>query len=87
MRKDESKEDAAEDNADEEMEEDAAALSVTHVSKILTSIFSNVEVYVNNQQNHITIGFYAHKYNIWSNFKGAISEYKGVLHCYDFDYE
>ena len=30
---------------------------------------------------------YAHKSYISNNFKGAISEYKGVLHCEGYDYE
>ena len=47
--KDESKEDA-EDTADEEMEEDSPVPLVTHVNNILHSIFSKVEVYINNQQ-------------------------------------
>ena len=32
-------------------------------------------------------GFHAHKSYICSNFEGAISEYKGVLHCEGYDYE
>ena len=31
--------------------------------------------------------FYAHKSYISNNFKAAISEYKGVLHCEGYDYE
>ena len=30
---------------------------------------------------------YAHKFYTSNNFKGAISEYKGVLHCRGYDYE
>ena len=30
---------------------------------------------------------YAHKSYNFNNFKGAISEYKGVLHCKGYDYE
>ena len=55
--KDESKEDAAEDTADEEMEEDPPVLLVTHVNNVLRSIFSNVEVYINNQQIYYSNGF------------------------------
>ena len=51
------------------------------------SIFSNVEVYINNQQIYISNGLYAHKSYISNNFKAAISEYKGVLHCEGYDYE
>ena len=51
------------------------------------SIFSNVEVYINNQQIYNSNGLYAHKSYISNNFKAAISEYKGVLHCEGYDYE
>ena len=59
----------------------------THVSNILHSIFSNLEVYINNQQTYNSNGLYAHEsYN--SNYlKGAFSENKGVLHCEGYDYE
>ena len=51
------------------------------------SIYSNVEVYINNQQIYISNGLYAHKSYISNNFKAAISEYKAVLHCEGYDYE
>ena len=51
------------------------------------SIFSNVEVYINNQQIYNSNGLYAHKSYISNNFKAAISEYKEILHCEGFDYE
>ena len=60
---------------------------VTHVKNMLHSIFSNVEVYINNQQIYNSNGLYAHKSYISNNFKGAISENKGVLHCKRYDYE
>ena len=69
------------------MEEDAPVPLVTHVNDILHSILSNVEVYINNQQIYNSNGWYAHKSYISNNFKGAISEYKGVLHCEGYDYE
>ena len=69
------------------MAEEAPVPNVTHVNTILHSIFSNVEVYINNQQSYNSNGFYAHKFYISNNFKGAISEYKGVLHCQGYDYE
>ena len=43
--------------------------------------------YVNNQQIYNSNGLYAHKSYISNNFKAAISEYKGVLHCEGYDYE
>ena len=68
----------------EELEEVAR---VTYVNNIMHSIFSNVEVYINNQQIYKSTGLYAHKSYISNNFKAAISEYKGVLHCQGYDYE
>ena len=71
------------DDSDEEEE----VTRVTYVNNIMHSIFSNVEVYINNQQIYKTNGLYAHKSNISNNFKGAITEYNGVLHCEGYDYE
>ena len=72
---------------EETAEEDAPVLLVTHVNNILHSIFSNVEVHINNQQIYSSNGLYAHKSFFSNNFKGAISEYKGVFHCKGNDYE
>ena len=44
-------------------------------------------MYINFQQICNSNGLYAHKSYISNNFKGAISEYKGVLHCEGYDYE
>ena len=68
-------------------EEDAPVLVVTQVNNILHSIFFNVEVYINNQQIYNSNGLYAHKSYISTKFKGAISEYKGVLHSEGYNYE
>ena len=83
------KEHKEEVKADEEeaVEEEAPVPLVTRVKNILHSIFSDVEVYINNQQIHNSNGLYAHKSHISINFKGAISEYKGVWHCERYDYE
>ena len=70
---------------DSDQEEEVAR--VTYVNNIMHSIFSNVEVYINNQQIYNSNGLYAHKSYISNNFKAAISEYKGVLHCEGYDYE
>ena len=59
----------------------------THVNNIMHSIFSNVEVYISNQQIYNSNGRYAHESYISNNFIGAISEYKGVLHCEGYDFE
>ena len=60
---------------------------VTYVNNIMHSMFSNVEVYINNQQIYNSNGLYAHKSYISNNLKAGISEYKGVLHCEGYDYE
>ena len=44
-------------------------------------------MYINNQQIYNSNGRCAHKSYISNNFKAAISEYKGVLHCEGYDYE
>ena len=70
---------------DDDEEEEGAR--VTYVNNILHSIFSSVEVYNNNQQIYNSNGLYAHKFYISNNYKAAISDYKGVLHCEGYDYE
>ena len=72
---------------DKTAEEEAPVLLVIHVKNILHSIFSNVEVYINNQQIYNSNGLYAHKAYISNNFKGGISEFKGVLQSKAYDYE
>ena len=71
------------DDSDEEEE----VARVTNVNNIMHSIFPNVEVYINNQPIYNSNGFYAHKSYISKNFKGAITEFNGVLHCEGYDYE
>ena len=68
-----------ETGTNDEQEEELAR--VTYVNNIMHSFFSNVEVYINNQQIYNSNGLYAPKSYISKNFKGAITEYKGVLHC------
>ena len=71
---------------DDSGEEEVAR--VTYVNNIMHSfIFSNVEVYINNQRIYNSNGLYAHKSYISNNFRAAIFEYKGVLHCEGYDYE
>ena len=72
---------------EEDTAEEEPVPLVSHVNNILNSIFSNVEVYINNQQIYNSNVSYAHNSYISNNFKGAISEYKGVLHCEGYDYE
>ena len=89
IRKKLKKEHREEAKAEEEetVEEEAPVPLVTLVNIILHSIFSNVEVYINNQQIYNSEGLYAHKSYISKNFKGAIFEYKGALHFEGYDYE
>ena len=70
------KEDNEEAKAKEEetAEDEAPVPLVIHVNNILHSFFSNVEVYINNQQIYNSNGLYAHKFYLSKNFKGAISE-------------
>ena len=69
---------------DDEEEEEVAR--VTYVNNIMHSIFSNVEVYINNQQIYNSNGLYAHKSYFSNKYKAAISEYEGVLPCEGYDY-
>ena len=89
--KENKKEHKEEAKADEEErteeEQEAPVPLVTPVNNILHSIFSNVEVYNNNQQIYNSNGLYAHKSYLSNNFKGATFEYRGVLHCEGYDYE
>ena len=72
---------------EEHTAEEAHVPLVTHLNNILHSFFSSVEVYINNQQIYNSNGLYAHKSYTSNNFKGAISGYKGVLHCEGYGYE
>ena len=72
-----------ETGTDEEEQEEVA--QVTYVNNIMHSIFSNVEVYINNQQIYNSNGLYAHKPYISNNFRAAFSEDRGVLHCEGYD--
>ena len=85
--KKEHKEEAKAEKEETAEDEEAPVPLVTHVNNILHSIFSNVEVYINNQQIYNSYGLYAHKSYISNIFKGAISEYKGVLNCEGYDFE
>ena len=75
------------DDDDEVDEEEEEVVRFTYVNNIMHSILSNVEVYINNQQIYNSNGLYAHKSYISNNFKGAITDYKGVLQFEGHDYE
>ena len=68
-------------------DDDEELARLSYVNNKMNSIFSNVEMYINNQQIYNSNGLYAHKSYISNNFKGAITEYKGVLLCEGHDSE
>ena len=83
--KHEAKSDEKTESAEEEQE--APVPPVTHKNNIFNSFFPNVEMYIINQQIYNSNGLYAHESYFFNNFKVAISEYKGVLHCERYDNE
>ena len=44
-------------------------------------------MYINNKQIYNSNGLYAHKSDISNNFRGALFDDKGVLHCEGYDYD
>ena len=68
-------------------EEQEEVSRVPYLNNIIHSIFSNVEVCIDKQQIYNSNGLYARKSHVSNNFKAAISEYKGVLHCEGYDCE
>ena len=66
----------AEADANDEEDDTNSVPLLTYVNNIMHSSFSNVDVYINNQQIYNSKGLYAHKSYNSNNFKGAISEYK-----------
>ena len=71
VKKEHKEETKPDEEATVEEEQEAPVPLVTHVNNILPSIFSNVEVYINNQQKYNSNGLYAHKSYISNNFTGA----------------
>ena len=69
------------------IEENEGVPHITQVNNILHSIFSNAELYINNNQIYNSNGLYAHKSHISNNFKSTLSGYKVVLHCEGYDDE
>ena len=66
MKKEHKEEAKAEE--EEKAEEEAPVPLVTHVNNILYTIFSNVEVYIKNQQIYKTNGLHAQKSYNFNNF-------------------
>ena len=59
---------------------------LTMINNVLHPVFPNIAVFINNQQIYISNGLFVYKSYISNNFKGAISEYKGVLHCEGYEF-
>ena len=73
--------------ANDERDDTNSVTLLTYLNNIMLSIFCTAEVYLNNQQIYYSNGLNAHKSCFSNNFKGAFSEYKGVLHCEGYDFE
>ena len=82
----EHKQEAIVDEENDELQK-APLRFVIHVNNIVQSILSNVQVYINNQQIYNSNEPYANRFYFSNKFKAAISEYKEVLHCEEYDYE
>ena len=77
----------ADEETTEAEEQEAPVPLFINVNNLWYSILSNVEVYLHNQQIYNSNKLNPCKSYISNNFKGVISEYKGVLHCEGYDYE
>ena len=60
---------------------------LTHVNIILHSLFSNCEVYLNNQQVYNSNGLYGHKALISNEFKASTRNNEGILACHGYEFE
>ena len=60
---------------------------LTHVNNLLHSLFSNCEVYLNNQQVYNSNGLYGHKALISNEFNASTKNNEGILarHGYEFE--
>ena len=57
---------------------------LTCVNNLLYSLFSNCEVYLNNQQVYNSNGLYAHKAFISNEFNSTLSSNDRILHCHGY---
>ena len=60
---------------------------LTHVSNILHSLFSNCEVYLNNQQVYNSNGLYGHKALISNEFNASTRNIENILACHGYEFE
>lgn len=62
-------------------------LDVYPVNNFMHSLFSNCEVYLNNQQVYNSNGLYPHKAFISNEFSSTHVENLGMLQCHGFEFE
>ena len=60
---------------------------LTHVSNFLHSLFSNWEVYLNNQQVYNSNGLYGHKALISNEFNASTVNNEGILAFHGYEFE
>ena len=60
---------------------------LTHVNNLLHSLFSNCEVYLNNQQVYNSYGLYGHKALISNEFNASTRNNEGNLACHGYEFE
>ena len=60
---------------------------LTHVSDLLHSLFSNCEVYLNNQQVYNSNGLYGHRALISNKFNASTRNNEGILACHGYECE
>ena len=60
---------------------------LTHVSNLLHSLFSNCEVYLNNQQVYNSNGLYGHKAMISNEFNASTMNNERNLACHGYEFE
>ena len=60
---------------------------LTHVNNLLHSLFSNCEMYMNNQKIYNSNGPYGHKALITNDFNASTRNNKGILACHGYESE
>ena len=60
---------------------------LTHVNNIQHTLFSNCELYPNNQQVYNSNGLYGHKGSISNKFNASTRNNEGILTCHGYEFE
>ena len=60
---------------------------LTHVINLLHSLFSNCEVYLNNQQVYNSDGLYGHKALVSNELNASTMNNEGILACHEYEFE